>query len=163
MTGSAACWPRLRPERGFFCCSLLRPNSDFDSTVRVARSFASWASKSNVSTRDASVVLSASKARTSARSRAFFSRSHAMVRSRASTNRAAAARRRSSCLRSDAIWLLCLSADWPSASRSQPMSFFSQSISSRCRASIRSLWAWDPRSQQRRLSISPSRNLILPS
>ena len=163
--GAPRCWPRLRSERGFVCRSLLRPNSDFDSTVRLARSFASWAS--SVSTCDASAVLPASEARASARSRAFFSRSdtimsvartiaarsrsfrsrsQAIVRSRASTVRRTAACRRSNCLRSDAISSLRLSADRPSASRSQAMSFFSQSISSRCWASIRSLWSWDLRS-----------------
>ena len=47
--GAPRRWPRRRPERGVSRFSLLRPNSAFDNTARVARSFASWAS--SVSTR----------------------------------------------------------------------------------------------------------------
>ena len=160
------------------CRSLLLPNSAFDKTDRVARSFSS--SASSFSARDASTALSSFRSRTSARSRALFSRSdairsvartvaarsrstrsrsHLIVRSRASTIRPAAARRRSSCLRSDAFSSRCLSADRTSAPRSQAISLFSQSISSRCRASIRSLCSWDRRSETRRSATSSSRSL----
>ena len=44
-------------EPGLSCCSLLRPNSFFDSTVPVARSFASWASSVSSRFRDVFTAL----------------------------------------------------------------------------------------------------------
>ena len=53
---ASRCW-RRRPERVLSCCSLLRPNSDFESVALLARSVAS--SASSTSTRDASASFSA--------------------------------------------------------------------------------------------------------
>ena len=74
--GAPRCWPRLRPVPGVFCRSLLLPNSAFDKTLLVERSFSSCTS--SFSARDASTALSSFRSRTSARSRALSSHSDAI-------------------------------------------------------------------------------------
>ena len=57
------CWPRLRSERGFSCCSLLLPERAFCSTAALARSLAYFVSSVSIRRRD---TLTASRSRASA-------------------------------------------------------------------------------------------------
>ena len=55
--GAPGCWPRLRSERGFSCCSLLLPKRAFCSTDALARSLAYCASNFSIRVWEAFAIL----------------------------------------------------------------------------------------------------------